>query len=175
MAPSIDIDEDVMDRLKLEAEPFVDTPNTVLRRLLGLGGDGQVDEREAVKSEVIARVAPGAHGRKPRRKVQPGKHRRAPRGSLLSEAEYELPILRYIDEHGGRAPSREVVDAVGETLKDRFTEADTDTLKSGEIRWKSRTAFVRLRLVESGDLDGNAPRGTWQITDQGRARVQAGA
>ena len=31
---SIEIDEDIFQHLKNEAEPFVDTPNTVLRRLL---------------------------------------------------------------------------------------------------------------------------------------------
>jgi hypothetical protein len=94
---------------------------------------------------------------------------------LLPESEYELPILRYLVEQDGRAPSREVVEAIGEVLKDHFTDVDRQPLNSGEIRWKSRAAFVRLRLVEAGDLDGNAPRGTWQITDQGRARVRASA
>ena len=38
MSPTIRIDDDVFDALKKHAEPFVDTPNTVLRRILGLGG-----------------------------------------------------------------------------------------------------------------------------------------
>lgn len=33
---TIEIDEDVWNLLKKHAEPFIDTPNNVLRRLLGL-------------------------------------------------------------------------------------------------------------------------------------------
>jgi hypothetical protein len=36
MTPTIRVDEDVYERLQREAKPFVDTPNSVLRRLLGL-------------------------------------------------------------------------------------------------------------------------------------------
>jgi hypothetical protein len=65
------------------------------------------------------------------------------------------------------------VDAVGEALNGQLTDADKEPLKSGDIRWKNRAAFVRLRLIETGDLNGQAPRGTWQITDQGRQRVRS--
>jgi restriction system protein len=80
-------------------------------------------------------------------------------------------MLRYLDEHGGRAPSREVVEAVGATLADRLTARDRQQLKSGGIRWEKRAAFVRLRLVERGELATNSPRGTWEITDKGRERL----
>ena len=36
MILTIRIDNEVLDKLKEHAEPFVDTPNSVLRRLLGL-------------------------------------------------------------------------------------------------------------------------------------------
>ena len=36
MAPTIRVDDEVYDFLKSNAEPFHDTPNLVLRRLLGL-------------------------------------------------------------------------------------------------------------------------------------------
>jgi hypothetical protein len=171
MSPSIDIDEGVLDLLKHEAEPFVDTPNTVLRRLLGLDVN-RADPAASVPAP--AAIAQSARDpKRSRRQKGASNSRRAARGSLLSESEYELPILRYLVEHGGRAPSREIVDAIGEVLNDRFTDADRQPLNSGEIRWKSRAAFVRLRLVEARDLDGTAPRGTWQITDEGRARARA--
>jgi hypothetical protein len=56
-------------------------------------------------------------------------------------------------------------------LGDRLTEADRGTLDSGGIRWHSRVAFARLRMIEEGLLDGDAPRGTWAITDKGRKRA----
>ncbi len=36
MSPTIRVDDEVYARLQAEAKPFVDTPNSVLRRLLGL-------------------------------------------------------------------------------------------------------------------------------------------
>lgn len=38
MSPTIRIDHEVYARLQAAGEPFVDTPNSVLRRLLGLPG-----------------------------------------------------------------------------------------------------------------------------------------
>lgn len=153
MPQSIDVDDEVFERLKRNAEPFVDTPNTVLRRLLGIdrvkrssasAGSGSADEE--------GRAVPGA---------------------LLPEREYELPILRYLDERGGRAPSREAVAAVGKALAGKLTELDEQPLRSGGIRWHKRAAFVRLRLVERGELVKDSPRGTWEISDKGRERLRS--
>jgi Mrr N-terminal domain len=152
---SIDVDEDVFELLKQYAEPLVDTPNTVLRRLLGIEQDevltplSDIDERDLLDD---VRALPG---------------------TLLPEREYELPILRHLDRCGGRAPSREVVKAVGEELADRLTELDRRPLKSGGIRWEKRAAFVRLRLVERGELVTDSPRGRWEISDKGRERLRA--
>jgi Mrr N-terminal domain len=152
MSPSIDTDEEVFGVIKKNAEPFVDTPNTVLRRLLGI-------------DRVKARPEPATVG----------KPLRAAPGTLLPESEYEIPILRYLEERGGRAPSREVVEAVGEALSDKLTELDRLPLKSGDIRWENRAAFVRLRLVERGELEKKSPRGTWEISDKGLERLSSDA
>jgi hypothetical protein len=155
MCPSIDTDDEVFDVIKKHAEPFVDTPNTVLRRLLGIDP---------------AKSLPVPTGEKANRQ----RGRAAP-GTLLPESEYEIPILRYLEERGGRAPSREVVEAVGEALDGKLTELDKQPLKSGDIRWENRAAFVRLRLVERGELVKKSPRGTWEISDRGRERLRSAA
>jgi hypothetical protein len=170
--PSIDVDDDVINVLKKNAEVFVDSPNSVLRKLLGLGAHDNGHASPNGAEPAAAPTRPQKGGGTTAASAKP-KGARAMRGTLLPESEYEMPILRYLAGHGGRAPSREVVDAVGEVLADRLTDADRLPLNSGEIRWKSRAAFVRLRLIEKGDLAGQAQRGTWEITDQGRARVQA--
>jgi hypothetical protein len=155
MCPSIDADDEVFEVIKRHAEPFVDTPNTVLRRLLGIdrAGSRPVPTPEKASKE-SGRAAPG---------------------TLLPESEYEVPILRYLDERGGRAPSREVVEAVGDALRGKLTELDKQELKSGDVRWENRTAFVRLRLVERGELVKESPRGTWEISDRGRERLRSEA
>lgn len=152
MCPSIEVDDDVFEVIKKNAEPFVDTPNTVLRRLLRVDRDAVRPATPQVTDIATERAAPG---------------------TLLPESEYELPILRFLEERGGRAPSREVVEAVGESLKDKLTDLDRGPLRSGDTRWENRVAFVRLRLVERGELAKGSPRGTWEITDMGRARLRA--
>jgi hypothetical protein len=155
MCPSIETDDQVFEVLKRHAEPFVDTPNTVLRRLLGID---QAESGSAPSPEKASRKA-----------------ERAAPGTLLRESEYEIPILRHLEARGGRAPSREVVEAVGVELSDKLTEFDRQELKSGGIRWEKRAAFVRLRLVERGELVQKSPRGTWEISEKGHERLRAEA
>lgn len=172
MCPTIDIDDDVFNLLRDNAEPFVDTPNMVARRLLGLEAAQRTNGASPAPRSTTRAASPASASATPSRsKPKAPSGKRAARGTLLAESEYEMPILRYLIEHEGSAPSREVVDALGAELSERLTAADHETLRSGDVRWRSRAAFVRLRLIEKGDLDGQAPRGTWRITPQGRDRV----
>lgn len=170
----IELDPDIFDYLKSQAEPFVDTPNTVLRRLLGLG-----------PVDTTAASAPTTGGARPSRTptVQRAKKKaasgatrrtRAPSGTLLPEDRYERPLLQALVDAGGQAPYRDVVDAVGRELKDSLMPADFENLASGAVRWQSRLQFVRLRLIERGYLDRATPRGIWGVTDAGRAALVGG-
>lgn len=172
MPPSIDIDDETFDFLKKHAEPFVDTPGSVLRRLLGLARPDQSPGAPDSGPQGSSRASSGDRGSAVS-KSRGRRGKRAARGSLLPEAEYEIPILRYLADHEGRAPSREVVEGVGKMLSGKFTTTDRETLNSGDVRWKNRVAFVRLRLIEKGELNGQAPRGTWEITDKGSQRLAA--
>jgi len=163
VSESIEIDDEVFAVLEDHARPFVDTPNTVLRRLLGIDRAERPPKGSAGKVEGLPKGSA--------RKAGENAGRAAP-GTLLPEREYELPILRYLDENGGRAPSREVVQAVGTALADRLTVLDRQQLKAGDVRWENRVAFVRLRLVERGELVRGSPRGTWEISDKGRERLR---
>jgi hypothetical protein len=183
VSPTIRIDDDVFDELKKHAEPFVDTPNTVLRRLLNLGHSGSAethgvaevgpaDEQDEPKRVGSAREL-GTRQRRKRTKAP-----RAPRaktGSILNESAYELPILGIISEHGGRAAAREVLDELETRLNGQLTDVDKQELVSGDVRWRNRAQFVRLRLVEKGDMVKDSPRGIWEISDQGQRRIAAEA
>lgn len=163
MALSVEIDEQVWEELKAQAEPFVDTPNTVLRRLLGLASDG-TGAQDEVASPGAKRRAGGVNDRS-----AGGRHggARAPVGSLLPESEYELPILGVLAERGGSAPARDVVNAVGKLVADRLTELDRQELPKGGQRWQSRVQFTRLRLKERGLIKNGSPRGLWELADAG--------
>jgi restriction system protein len=148
--PTVELDEDVWGQLQSLAEPLVDNPNTVLRRLLGL----------ASNSETVA--------------VQPVRRSgRAPVGSLVPESEYELPILSVLKSRGGSAPVRDVVHAVGEMMAERLTERDREQLPNGGERWQNRVQFSRLRMKERGLLKSGSPRGLWELADAGAEQLQA--
>jgi hypothetical protein len=162
MCPSVEIDDEVWEELKAQAEPFVDTPNTVLRRVLGLAPADRTDVQRERRHRRASREgeAPDSHGKRRR-------HSRAPVGSLLPESEYEMPILEVLAERGGSAPARDVVNAVGKLVADRLTDLDQEELPNGGERWQSRVQFTRLRLKERGLIKSGSPRGLWELADAG--------
>src|SRR4051812_11644725 len=111
---TIGIDREVWEALKAEAEPFVDTPNSVLRRRFGLdapqdgGADATLVQRALLGDDGTTSAAAPPRRSSGRRSSTNGKapvRKRAPRGSLLPEEAYEMPILEVLDKHGGRVPT----------------------------------------------------------------------
>ncbi len=173
MSPTIRVDEDVYGALQRRAEPFVDTPNSVLRRLLDLGESGS----SGSSSNPTNQPAAGKSGRTAptRRKTQgtnkKRKRTRAPSGTLLSQEEYQLPLLETLSQLGGSAAAGEVIERLGDQLDGKLKPADYEKLDSGAIRWENRAQFVRYELVQRGDMKGDSPRGVWEISQQGRERL----
>jgi endonuclease III-like uncharacterized protein len=58
MTYKIDVDEDVWNFLKKHAEPFEDTPNTVLKRLLRVSGNGPAKTRDLLTSHITKAEIP---------------------------------------------------------------------------------------------------------------------
>jgi hypothetical protein len=96
----------------------------------------------------------------------------APPGSILAEEEYWSPILRILVEAGGAAPANDVIAALGDYIGDALKIGDHDRLTNGEIRWRNRARFARLRMKERGLLSNTSRRGIWEITDAGRAYLE---
>jgi Mrr N-terminal domain len=173
---TIQIDDDLLDLLKRHAEPFVDTPNDVLRRLLLDTGERATDSRSrGDRSTDADRRGSQSKRGGARSGKKPAARKRAPSGALLSERAYELPLLEVLDAAGGRMPTREAVAAVGERIADQLMSMDHDVLEHGRERWEMRVQFVRLRLVEAGMLEKESPRGVWEISDAGRERLKHSA
>ncbi len=191
---SILVDEDVFAMLQSMAVPLVDDANAVLRRVLRLPasqdenkaaefyGDAAASSagpppEQAVRPHLVKRSGNSKSSQAQSQKRRRGSGGRAPTGSLLPEAQYEIPFLESLIELGGLAPTGEVVDRLGKKLNGRLTDGDRETLGSGEIRWRNRAQFVRLGLIKSGHMVKDSPRGVWEITDAGRQRVaeEAGA
>jgi hypothetical protein len=168
---TITIDDEVLRELGQRARPFIDTkPNDVIRALLGL--EGATKSQSDARGSLVPLSSPRA-----RRKAQSSKsasttRTRVRKGSLLDERAYEIPILRALEERGGRAAAREVVDRVGELVDDHLTPLDREMVETGGIRWQARVQFARLRMKEQGQLKPDSPRGVWEITDEGRERLR---
>lgn len=143
---TIEVDGQVWAVIKENAEPFADSPNDVLRRLLGIDPGGRAKTAHKAR-ERVKRAAPG---------------------SILPERDYEGPILRALAERGGRAPAVEVLDAVGRSMDRKLTDRDRERLADGEERWRSRAQFARLAMRKRGLIDGSAPRGVWALTEDGQ-------
>ncbi len=166
------IDDDIYEYLQAAAVPLEDDVNSVLRRLLGLTGSG--GERNDASPRPVKRRTPSKRTRSNRGHAS-RKRTRVPKGSILQEAEYEIPILRALHELGGSAPSREVIGRAGELLDGKLTPVDHETLDSGDVRWRNRAQFVRLSLIKKGDMKTDSPRGFWEISAQGSDRLQGQA
>jgi hypothetical protein len=183
MPHQVIVDDEVFRALQERAVPLVDMPNSVIRRLLGLSEDRvddgnmtawQVQAGNLVEGDLERPQTRQTKRRGTRSKISTkGKAHRAPKGVLLPEPEYELPILQTLIELGGRAPTSELIAALGTRLDGKLKPLDGQRLASGDVRWKNRAQFVRLKLVRGGDMVKDSPRGIWEISDQGRRRVQS--
>jgi hypothetical protein len=181
--PTIRIDDDVYEGLQALAEPFVDTPNTVIRRLLEasgtvdrkriafINGDGPAIQRLPEDDGTMVYCAPGEDPQPMKRATSATKRKpkakRASSGDLLPESSYEMPLMAALYVRGGSAPARDVIEIVGEALKNDLTPTDKQRLKSGGIRWQNRVQFVRLRLIERGWIRKDTERGVWALSEDG--------
>ncbi|HYP56260.1 MAG TPA: winged helix-turn-helix domain-containing protein [Solirubrobacterales bacterium] len=154
MCPSIQLSPKNYARLQQHARPFDDTPDMVVGRVLDHyeQSDGAASAGNAAAEKARAQV-----------------------GTLLPEKEYWIPILEALDERGGRAPAIEAIERVGELMRDRLGEAERGETSTGEIRWRNRTQFARLRMKQQGLIASGSPRGIWEMTDQGRDYLKQAA
>ena len=150
MTPTIRIDDQVWKELQARAQAFVDSPNTVLRRLLGLEGD-PVPER---RSPAAARRNGGG--------------RSSGRQQFLPQSAYRQPILRALARSGGEASVEDVLREVRKALEGRFSKADFEEMPSTpEERWRNLARWERKNMVIEGLLDRASPRGVWRLTEAG--------
>jgi len=98
---------------------------------------------------------------------------RLPRGVKTPNDAFWVPILRALEQMGGRGRMGEVLTRVGVLMQDQLNEADFGLLSNGRtIRWHNTVAWARLRMVKAGLLASDSPRGIWEITERGRAYLR---
>ncbi len=156
MMPTIRVDDDVMQGLKELAEPFVDTPNSVIKRLLEIAKSSKGDiERSATPPS------------KP-------SQRRAARGSLTPQSTYEVFLLHVLGKLDGTANKADVTRSVIDEMKPRgfITAAELERVSSGETRAENTIAWARNALKDRGLISADSRKGVWQLTPAGVKKAQ---
>ena len=169
----IEVDDAVYRHLLRHVENFEDTPNSVLIRILGID-EGFADPVMVESTVLETEVEPSPLSRMKDVSVSTSdvvRRTRARSRDILPIDAYEGPILRVLDDLGGEAKSREVLDGVELAMRSTFKPKDCDQLNSGVTRWKYRAQMSRVNLGQNGLIDNDAPKGTWKLTELGRARA----
>jgi predicted CopG family antitoxin len=151
--PKIELSDSAYHRLLRQSTSFADSAEDVVLRLLDLAEHSVNTQPHKPNQREASRATPG---------------------SILPEREYWRPILDIIAEAGGSAAANDVIEVLGERMKDAFKARDLDLLKMGEVRWRNRARFARLRMREQGLLSQTSHRGLWEITDAGRRYLAGG-
>jgi predicted transcriptional regulator len=158
--PTIRLDDDVFNGLKSLAEPFTDTPNSVIRRLLQDKGaipmgKGKTESHDATaKRSTIDERAP----------------RRLRVAGLTPQTTYENYLLHVLaTQFNGRGDKSEVTKAVIALLQSRepLSQADLERVSTGETKAENTIAWGRNALKERGLIGLSSPRGTWELTEKG--------
>jgi len=143
--PTIRLDQDVFEGLQKLAQPFVDSPSMVIRRLL---------ENQGVLKKLPVKSAPPPAA-----------------NALTPQAAYESYLLLVLlKEFDGRGHKRDVTHAiVKRMMKDGYIgAADQELVSTGETKAENTITWARNALKQRGYIDRTARRGMWQLTPGGR-------
>ena len=158
--PTIRIEQEVFDGLKQLAEPFIDTPGAVIRRLL---------TEKGILEPLPARARP------PR---VPQAKERALTPDLTPQATYEQFLLATLAaDFAGRGDKRGVTQAVlAKMVKHGFIgAADLELVATGETRAENTITWGRNALKNRGLVARGSRRGMWELTEEGLAAAAAAA
>jgi len=150
--PTIRIDHDVFEGLQKLAEPFVDSPSMVIRRLL---------ESRGVLKKMPAKTA-----------LPPSPN------ALTPQSAYESYLLLVLaKEFDGRGHKRDVTHAIiKRMMKDgHIGAADQELVSTGETKAENTITWARNALKSRGHISRISPRGIWELTPQGKSAAIAAA
>ena len=155
--PTVRLDDEVFEALKRTAEPFVDSPNAVIRRLL---------------------VEKGLLAARPQRARPAGPRPGAPapaareRLDLTAQRVYESYLLATLArDFAGRGDKRSVTRGVIERMvaQGHIGPAELELVATGDTRAENTITWARNALKNRGLLSRASRRGIWELSDEGRA------
>jgi Mrr restriction endonuclease-like protein len=152
--PTIELSQETFDRLKELAEPLVDTPDTVVQKLLEAyaGGGDRVTAPKAQKGANLSAL-----------KIVTRDRKRARKGEKTPIEEFYAPLVRVLKEAGGKLPANEAIERVGQLMAQSLNEVDRSRLPSGEVRWRNTVRWASQRLQKDGKLDKKNTWGIWKL------------
>ncbi len=153
--PTIRVDEEVYAALGKRAEPFVDTPNDVLRRLL---------ELMPARQSSVAAIRKGED----ERVTDSARRFNGHRVEATPKAVYRRPILEILVEAGGEADVRSVLAKLEQRLGSQHLPGDYARIRSGEVRWENRAKWARKDLQMEGLISSGSRKGFWEVSPAGR-------
>lgn len=157
--PTIRIDDEIFEGLKKLAEPFVDTPSAVVRRLL-------IEKGILKESPARARST----------RVPRATSERVLTPPLTQQSIYEQFLLVTLEQDfGGSGDKRGVTQAVIERMvKQGFIgPADLELVATGEAKAENTITWGRNALKNRGMIKRGSKRGIWELTDEGRESANA--
>ena len=100
---------------------------------------------------------------------------RLQRGVRTPEEAFRLPILQALAKMGGAVKVRDVLVQVERLMRNRLSTADYQHLPStpNTPRWSNTAQWARNSMVQEGLLRNDSPRGTWEISETGKAQLAA--
>ena len=99
---------------------------------------------------------------------------KARKGTITTDKEMEIPLLRALVILGGRAKTKDAIDQVGKLMDGKLKPKDLELLKSGTdtVRWRNKVMWARNNLVnDSGLMKSDSPFGIWEISEKGREHL----
>jgi hypothetical protein len=146
--PTIRLAQDVFEGLQRLAEPFVDSPSSVIRRLL---------ENQGVLKKLPAKSPPPASP-----------------NALTPQSTYESYLLLVLSkEFDGRGHKRDVTHAIiKRMMKDgHIGAADQELVSTGETKAENTITWARNALKQRGYISRAARRGIWELTAEGKSEA----
>jgi len=181
MAPVITISDTNWERLKTWAVPLEDDADSALGKVLSAAefqraGYHTRTSPSSDDGETASTVAPSGLveydlGNGPDF-GHPARYRRGRRrkGEKLPQAAYETPILEALNELGGKAGVKQVLEKVEQRMKHLFSDVEDEYPPTGtEKRWRNTARWARAALVQQGLIIPDSKRGTWELTPEGVA------
>jgi len=97
-------------------------------------------------------------------------------GLRTQEEAYRRPILEALVELGDSVATSQVLDRVGEKMKDVLNEYDRRPMSSHPdiVRWRNSTEWCRYALVQEGLMKAGSRQGTWEISQRGKDALARG-